>query len=63
MFAGVNEPKLTATEAILYSGLRQMRKENERLWSENIELRRSVEALEKWKASICQAEGVHNATH
>jgi hypothetical protein len=62
MFAGISEPKLTATETILYSGLRQMRKENEKLWSENIELRRSVEALENWKSSILQAE-VHNGSN
>jgi|Laugrefabdmm15sn_1035127.scaffolds.fasta_scaffold18509_3 hypothetical protein len=56
MFSSINETKLTPTEQILYSGLKQMRQSNEKLFEENIELRRKVEALTKWRNEVEQAE-------
>ena len=57
MYSSVNETRLSATEAVLYSGLKQMRVANEVLWNENIELRRKIELLEDWKASQSPEEG------
>jgi len=56
MFSSIHEPKLTASEQILYSGLRQMRQSNEKLFEENIELKRKIEAITKWRNEVEQAE-------
>ena len=58
MLASVHEPKLSASEKVLLSGLKQMRQANEALWRENLELRQKIEALERWKFGIEQAEAL-----
>jgi hypothetical protein len=56
MLSSPHEPKLTPTEQILYSGLKQMRQTNEALFAENIDLKRKLDALTKWKNEVEQAE-------